>query len=401
MIYTYLDIILKTLGIIIKKTYKKISSDIKLIIECCKTSKDSEKIVRLISEIKNWNQFMMLALSHGIFPVVYYALKEYSNLIPKNLLSTMKSENMVIAKQNILMTSELIKIMKLLEENNIEAISFKGPVLSQMAYGNITFRQYCDLDILVNEDDLKDAVKLIKNLNYKTDENLLKKILKNKSIFHDISLDNLISVELHWRLFSDEFNTGIENIDIKQNLDELILSKNKLKSFQIEILVLYLCVHGAKHNWERIEWLLDISNLAINKKINWKILLKLAKESNTEKILYSTFYLCHNILDNKLPIVLEEKIKQKKILKLSKDFENLFYNRFKDPLSRKIESKNISKIQFDLLEGYKSKFLFFNSLLKPTEKEFELFKLPSFLHFIYYVSRPFNILLRWIKRYRI
>ena len=86
------------------------------------------------------------------------------------------------------------------------------------------------------------------------------------------------------------------------------------------------------------------------------------------------------------------------MLKLSKDFENLFYNRFKDPLSRKVESKNISKIQFDLLDGFKSKFLFLNSLLKPTEKEFELFKLPSYLHFIYYLTRPFNILSRWIKK---
>jgi hypothetical protein len=39
---------------------------------------------------------------------------------------------MDIVKQNMLMTSELMKVVKILEENNIESISFKGPVLSYL-----------------------------------------------------------------------------------------------------------------------------------------------------------------------------------------------------------------------------------------------------------------------------
>ena len=369
-----------------------------MIVECCKKEQDKIEIKNCISKINDWKIFINLSFAHGVFPLVYHTLKQYQELIPSDIIESMKSNNMDIVKQNMLMTSELIKVMKLLEENGIEAISFKGPVLSQMAYGDIVSRQYVDLDILVEEKDLEKAINLIKILDYKTDENLLKKILENKSIFHDISLESLVSVELHWRLFSDEFNTGIENIDIKQNINEVVLSKYKFKLFQVEILVLYLCVHGAKHNWERVEWLLDISKLTTTQEINWEELLNLAKKSKTEKILFSTFYLCQVVLDSKLPILLEEKLKQKKILKLSKDFENLFYNRFEDVLSKKIESKNISKIQFDLLEGYRSKLLFIFSLLTPTEQEYKLFKLPSYLNIIYYLVRPFNILNRWLRK---
>ena len=67
---------------------------------------------------------------------------------------------MDIVKQNMLMTSELIKVLKILEENNIEAISFKGPVLSQLAYGDVVSRQYCDLDILINIKDFESVVNL-------------------------------------------------------------------------------------------------------------------------------------------------------------------------------------------------------------------------------------------------
>ena len=60
------------------------------------------------------------------------------------------------------MTSELIKVMKLFEENGVEYISFKGPVLSQLAYGDITLRQYVDLDILIKKEDLRKADNLLK-----------------------------------------------------------------------------------------------------------------------------------------------------------------------------------------------------------------------------------------------
>ena len=51
----------------------------------------------------------------------------------------------------MLMSAELIRIMKLLEKNDIKALAFKGPVLSQMVYGDITLRQYVDLDVLIRK----------------------------------------------------------------------------------------------------------------------------------------------------------------------------------------------------------------------------------------------------------
>lgn len=95
---------------------------------------------------------------------------------------------MDIVKQNMLMTSELMKVVKILEENNIESISFKGPVLSQLAYGDVVSRQYCDLDILVDENNIDKVCNLLKEKNYQFDELLFKKIFENKSIFHDITI---------------------------------------------------------------------------------------------------------------------------------------------------------------------------------------------------------------------
>jgi len=311
----------------------------------------------------------------------------------------MKIENIEIAKTNMLMTSELIMLMKLFEENNIEAIAFKGPTLSQMAYGNITLRQYADLDILIDEKDLQRSINLLSSNNYTVDELEYKNIMKNQSIFHDISLyKNSINFELHWRLLSDEFKTDIETINLKENLHEVLISNYKLKAFENEIFILYLAIHGAKHNWERIEWLLDIVKIIQNHTIDWQRTIELMKKTKTEKIFLSSLYLCQNILNLTLPLEVEKLINKPKILKISKKLEDYFYTHFHSLINQSVATKKISKTQYNLLEGYDNKFSFILSLFKPTELDFKTIQLPKYTRFLYYIVRPLNILIRWTKK---
>jgi hypothetical protein len=132
------------------------------------------------------------------------------------------------------MTSELIKVMKLLEENHINAIAFKGPVLSQMAYGDIALRQYVDLDILIDEKDLGRIFSILNKNKYKTNQNVVKKVLENQSIFHDISFfKNNVSLEFHWKFFSDEFKTSFDEFDIWSDLSSIQIQNHKFKYFYI------------------------------------------------------------------------------------------------------------------------------------------------------------------------
>lgn len=377
------------------------TNEIILIIECCRLSQDSKLIEEKISLIKNWDEFISLAYSHGVFPLVYQVLKKHEDKIPLNTIAFMKQTYMNLVKTNMLMTSELIKVSKLLEDNGIKAIAFKGPVLSAMAYGDVISRQYVDLDILVDDDRLLDSIEILKNNEYSLEDDFKLDLLKkNRSIFHDVTLrkNNIVNIELHWRLFSDEYMTGISDLNIKENLRPFEYQNQTLNVFDNEIQILYLSIHGAKHNWERIEWLVDIVRFIENNTMNWKRLLDLIQKTKTEKILFSTFYLCKTILDLSLPKEIEEKIEKSNILKFSKRFEQFFYKNFNYMLEHDVESKKISKIQFDILHGYKNKLLFIIALLKPTELDYQSVNLPKYMSFLYYLIRPINLCVKSIKR---
>jgi hypothetical protein len=377
-----------------------LTNEIILLIECCKISPDFILIEEKISQIKNWDNFISLSYTHGVFPLVYKILKKYDEKIPLDKLSFMKQTYMDVVKTNMLMTSELIKISKLLEENGIKSIAFKGPTLSQMAYGDVVSRQYVDLDVLVDENELLNAIKILKKNDYVLEDDFKLELLKNnRNIFHDVTLrkNALVNIELHWRLFSDEYMTGIADLNIEENIKIFEYQNNKLKVFENEIQILYLSIHGAKHNWERIEWLVDIVRFIENNAIDWKQLLHFIERTKTEKILFSTFYLCKTILDLSLPKEIEEKVQKTNILNFSQRFEIFFYKNFDYILYHDKEAKKISKIQFDILYGYKNKLLFIFALIKPTELDYQTVKLPKYLSFLYYLIRPFNLITRKSK----
>jgi len=199
-------------------------------------------------------------------------------------------------------------------------------------------------------------------------------------------------------LLSDEFKTDIETINLKENLYEIVISNCKLKAFENEIFILYLAIHGAKHNWERVEWLLDIVKIIQNHTIDWQRTIELMEKTKTEKIFLSSLYLCQNILNLTLPLEVEKLINKPKILKISKELEDYFYTNFHSLINQNVATKKISKTQYNLLEGYDNKFSFILSLFKPTELDFKTIQLPKYTRFLYYMVRPLNILIRWTKK---
>jgi len=313
----------------------------------------------------------------------------------------MKSLNLSITKENMLMTIELINVIKLLKKNNINVLAFKGPTLAQIAYGNISLRQYSDLDILVNAQDISKAITILEKNNYRLEyqlEEYQKEKLKRS--VHDIALynkKNNIRLECHWTLTSGEFYINIQNLNLFNHPNYIIINNYKLPTLSNETLLVYLCIHGYKHMWERIEWLVDINKLYTNKNLNWKRIIQLSEQLKAKRILLSSLYLCDKLFNTELPKNIKEQIYSNYILnKLSNRILNKITKLYNQNRSYS-HSKHLSIIQFYMLENMKSRFLYIITFFKPTEEDYKIFMIPKHLSFLYYFIRPINIFMKKIK----
>jgi hypothetical protein len=191
----------------------------------------------------------------------------------------------------------------------------------------------------------------------------------------------------------------INTIDFFDHPAEVVLQGHRLYTIGLEKLLLYLCIHGAKHQWERLEWIVDIAYLIKGKDIDWEKMLTLIYQSKSEKIVLSSFHLCQVFFNVELPPQVNELLKNKNISSLSEQLIQHFVDHFDDHLHTTVQTKTISLLQFRMLHGFKNKWFFISSLFRPTQLDYLSAQLPEQLTFLYYFIRPINIFKRWKNKF--
>lgn len=399
-----------------------LNDELKFLITCCQTDPyedDIEFINSYLLNVSDYNKevttyisyIIALASAHGILPLVYKTLKKLlqdsSSLNPQHitlnttLINELSLHYQSIAKRNMLMTSELIKIMHLLKENHIEALALKGPTLSQMAYGDITLRQYSDLDILVNEREILKAGSVLDEHGY--DPSFTIKILKNETCLsstNDLSFynpSNGLLIELHWRLFREKIGQHLSFNQISENKQILKINGKSLSTLSSEMLLAYLCLHGSKHAWERIEWICDIDRLVRSEiNLDWDKIIKIVKEMDSHTTLQLGLLLSHTLLHTPLPESIITSIQTERIKTLaSKTYELL-----NGPLAENEGYAKYSVIhmyQMDLLDTKLKKLNhLFTTYLGISKNDCQVFPLPPSLKFLYIFIKPFRVAYKYL-----
>src|SRR6185295_19147616 len=138
------------------------------------------------------------------------------------------------ARHNLYQTAGLLKLLHLLEVNGIDALSFKGPTLAASAYGNLSLRQFCDLDILVPREHLMKAVRLLLANGYKREsaEKKSQTLTGAERRRKDLVLltdDETVRIEMHWRLSGKYFSFPLDSNHLWKNSDSVSLAGTKVR----------------------------------------------------------------------------------------------------------------------------------------------------------------------------
>jgi hypothetical protein len=147
-----------------------IPAEIELLLCCARMSISSEKlelIEELIQSDIDWQYLLQIAHTHGVLPLVCRTLNHtVAAQVPKDVLQQLKFGFESNAIRNLCLTNELFKLLELFESHNIPALSFKGAATASMVYGDISLRSFCDIDVLVHQQDYLRAKDLLLSQGY-------------------------------------------------------------------------------------------------------------------------------------------------------------------------------------------------------------------------------------------
>lgn len=369
-----------------------------LLLCCCRTALNPQKASHVRSLVRqdiDWKKLLDLAFQHGVLPLLYWNLRNTCfELVPKEIQQGLTQRFYNNSCRNLYLTEQLIHVLRLLENHGIPAIAFKGPVLSVLAYGNLSFREFCDLDILVHPDDVLNAKELLVSNGYlpKFELSTLqeKAFIKSNHAYNLIDLNNQIMVELHWRFVPKYLSFPLDTEAVWDNLQDVSLGDSYIKTMGSEDLLLVLCAHGAKHGWIKLDWICDVAELVkVSHDLDWQRILTVAQQLKCERMLYLGLLLVKDLLEVELPSVV--------IKKIDSDFriQRLSYEVQAQLVTSPIRSLGeLQRIPFHLkmIKSLQDRMRYIYSFtMTPTVEDWALLRLPSQLSSLYSMLRPLRL----------
>jgi hypothetical protein len=254
----------------------------------------------------DWDYLFATAQAHGLLPLLH---KHVSGTdVPAHFLSRLKRESIANSQTVLHLIGKQLRVYKLFKEHGIPVAIFKGPLLAQMAYGEISLRQAGDIDLLIDRQHFDHARTLLESLGYQMHPNLtpaqLASHLNSHCELQFMRDDWFTVVDLHWDLAPRSFVFKVEAEEVLSRLQTVCVSGTPVETFSDEDLVLYQAMHGAKHLWRRLEWISALAeSLRAMQAIDWNTLLDRAASARATRVLALGLRLVQQFSDVNVPVL--------------------------------------------------------------------------------------------------
>jgi hypothetical protein len=362
----------------------------------------------------DWPKFTSQAEHHGVLPLAARNLLEIDSAavgrqIPAEIASQLRSAYDANLRRNLWFASEMLRIMQYLESKHLNAIPYKGPVLAETAYGDLSLRRFNDLDFLISAADFHRAKQALAEIGYHPSSDQSAPVERfwlrngNERMFDGPAGKNL--VELQWAILPHFYAVGSAKDSSRNNLavENLIarascttVADHEVPCLSPEDNLLVLCLHAAKHLWMRLIWLTDIAETlrCEAQAIDHTQVLARASAQGIVRILGVTFWLIKNLLREEIPAWAEGTIaSDPRVPTLAQAFAD----RLAASATYNFESTEYFHLILKLRErpADQAKYLW-RLLSTPGQADLAAVNLPESMFPLYRIARPVRLLKRFL-----
>jgi hypothetical protein len=264
------------------------------------------RIRSLIADNLDWQALDAAASEHGVGPLVCgQLLAHFAEVVPAEWQTRMRRQLEETAQRNLYMTAEMFRLANIFRAQGMIAVPYKGPLLAAQAYGNLAMRQFTDLDFAIRQRDLPKAAALLKANGYNAVFGTMpaeEGTHPTHSEYQFVRPAGNVIVEMQTEITLRYFPRKLEFEALEKRLTTISIAGGEIISFSPEDTLILLSVHGAKHFWERLMWIADISELSqASPAIRWDEALSRAKKMGVSRALNLALYLAHRMLEAPLP----------------------------------------------------------------------------------------------------
>jgi len=273
------------------------------LLECASPAHDRQRLAVSLAS-SDWARLLALSEEHGVTGHLASCLRDLEEtLVPPEVRQALVGRLRARIFHTLRLTAELFRILELFTSAGISALVVKGPVLAVRAYGDPAMRSYGDLDLLVRQRDIRRATELLSAAGYEAVIQL--SAIDNGRIpgqYLFSKPDSKLIVELHNDRTLRYFPRRLPLEEFFARQIRVRLDACDVPALSLEDELVLICIHGAKHFWERLMWIADVAALVSRQKgINWERVADSAKAVGAERMLHTGLRLASDLLKAQLP----------------------------------------------------------------------------------------------------
>lgn len=256
--------------------------------EAARPCVDRGRLSDLVAGALDWAKLCGLAEQHGMMPLLAHRLAALEeNLLPSTIREELRERQRTQALFVLRLTSALYRALDSLDAAGIEVLATKGPVLSWRCYGDAAARQYRDADLVVRTNDIRRTTEIMMELEYEPRiplEAIAAGRIPGEYVFRRADSDVFVEFHTEHTFRYHPRRLPIEKIFARKTY--IALDQHRVPALSIEDELILVCVHAAKHLWERLAWVADVAALLErNAGLNWARVIATAGEVGAERML--------------------------------------------------------------------------------------------------------------------
>ena len=360
-----------------------------------------DRIRDLLALEIDWDGLIQAARHHGVVPLLARNLHEVGrDRCPRHVLDDLQSESRLVLEKSFRLVAELGELLELLRSLGIPAVPFKGPVAAIAYYGDLGLRTFNDLDLLVPEVSAREAWRLLVERGYEPQFPLepgWREVHLRTGFEHLFRhRESGLPVDLHWHLMPPGYSFTPSSEEPWSRRETIRVGGREVETLAPEPMLLFLCLHGAKHDWSSLEWVCDVAELIrARPALDWDVVLDWSSSPGRRRLVDLGLHLAHRLLGASVPLHVLDRSGSDGELPAFLDEAARNPTAVGDVPAPTAWKRTVGSLFFRAMEHPRDRLRFLHdTFLLPTPLEWEMLPLPPSLAPVHYALRPVRLALK-------
>ncbi len=260
-------------------------------------------------KIEDWNAAVDFAVYFNLGSLLYHAVRKAKLDLPSTVMERLHERYLASAADFTRKRLVLSRILAELAAAEIACIPLKGVYLAETFYQSPSLRPMADLDIMVKDEHLGDAVGILAGLGFAAEHAFDLETAKHYAKhLPDMAGPNGVKLDLHADLgatfpFSKTAGCRVETDEMWKRSRPIELAGCRCRELAIEDQLIFLAIHLAQHEYQQMLLrIVDLHQIISNRSVDWHLLRCRSEEMGAWRMVHTAVHLCRRLFGSDVPI---------------------------------------------------------------------------------------------------